>query len=210
MVNLLKQKPKAEPKPVNLDFTIPDYRQDRRYLAAQAKLNELQGQVRQIERQIDSVKKEIRIDSTSERAEKMLRGEPTAPSQDKRLSEYHDRLRVVRRAAELMETDISRLRNTICADNAKNPELAEHVAVVFRKTGKVMSELFDALKDEDMLLTKLTSAGLAAAWGGLSSGRAEWVHHPIFKSMKLIGFEYGDNPLRQYLQWNRKHFGDTK
>jgi hypothetical protein len=199
---------KVEPKPVNLDFTIPDFRKDERYISATQKLVELQDQTRQIERQIDSVKKEIRVDSTSERAEKLLRGESTVQSQDRRLAEYHDTLRVTRRAAELQQTAIDNLRLSICGEFGKSPELVQAVTATFRKTGAAMEILFDALIAEQAVLTRLSVVGLAAVFGGLSSGRAEWVNHPILEPLKRSLADH-DGPMQTYLRWNKAHFGES-
>jgi hypothetical protein len=208
-MGILKTKAKVEsPKPVNLDFTIPDYRQDKRYIGAQTKLAELQARARQLEQTIDKVKLEIKVDSTSEMAAKLLRGESAELSQDKRLETAHAELRIVKRAAELQQVDIDNLRIRICGESGKDPVLAENVAAVFRRTGQAMSALFAALKDEDKLLFAITAAGLATRYGGgLSSGRAEWTSHPIFESLKRGGLDYNANPLRQYLLWSKQHFG---
>jgi hypothetical protein len=208
MVNLLKQKPKAEPKPVNQDFPIPDYRRDPRWLAALQKQAELTAKVRELQFTIDEIAQERPIGRANELAERILRGEPAEPAHDQRLSAAHDQFRGYRRASEIQAKDIEVLRSRICGEHAQNPELVAAVTATFRKTGAIMGELFEALKAEDELLHRLTVAGLAAGGAGRPScGRAEWVDHPIFKSMKLVPLSYGANPLKQYLLWSRQHFG---
>ena len=197
MVTLMK-KQKAEPKPVNLDFPIPDYRRDPRYISAVEKLADLRNRAQGLRLSIDRIKAEYRVDSVTEQARKLLAGETVTPPRHDRVEQMYAELRIVEKAIPLQEHEVEKTKNAVCAEQLNTPGMAEHVNEIFRNTGAAMAELFEALKNEQYIRQRLKIAGIV---------NAQWMGHPIFRSMLPVDINNPSNPIKSYLEWNRKYFG---